>query len=194
MDNIRADASAGEVTRLLNEVARGHKGAEERLIPLVYAELRKLAGHYMRAESASHTLQPTALVHEAYLRLAGPTRTDWESRAHFFGVAAKVMRQILVDHARSRDAAKRGGGVTPLPLDKLGEGPGTPATPVDLLDLDEALTRLALLDERQARIVELRYFTGLTVEDTAQLLDLSPRTVKREWRLARAWLYGELTA
>lgn len=187
-----AASTEGDVTRLLNELAKGHAGAEDQLVPLVYAELRRLAGRFMRGESPSHTLQPTALVHEAYLRLARPGGPDWENREHFFAVAAKVMRQILVDHARARGAAKRGGGIAPATVDDLDELPATPSD-AQILDLDDALLRLAQLNERQARIVELRYFAGLSVDDTARVLNISPRTVKREWRLAKVWLYGEMT-
>ena len=188
------DPGPGDVTRLLQQVARGDKLAERELIPLVYNELRRLAGRYMRGEAPDHTLQATALVHEAYLRLARPSQ-PWESRSHFFAVAAKVMRQILVDHARARRSAKRGGGATVDDLnDVLDIVPAFPVESERMLALDDALARLASLDERQCRIFELRFFAGLTVEEIADVLNVSPRTVKRDWHLAKAWLYGELNA
>jgi RNA polymerase sigma factor (TIGR02999 family) len=159
------------------------------LVPVVYEELRRLASSYLRGERPDHTLQTTALVHEAYLRLADQRRTTWANRAHFFGIAAQAMRRILVDHARSRGRAKRNAGY-PVTLDE--ELAGSVGRPDEVLEVDEALERLARLDERQARIVELRYFAGLTIEDTALTLNLSPATVKREWTSARAWLQQEL--
>jgi RNA polymerase sigma factor (TIGR02999 family) len=186
--------AAGEVTRLLRAVAEGDHSAENRLIPLVYGELRRLAGRYMRSEAPGHTLQATALVHEAYLRLVRSPSSDWQSRSHFFAVAATIMRRILVDSARARRAEKRGG-----PHDWRADALQEPLTLLSndadrILSIDSALERLAALDERQCKIVELRYFAGMTVEEVAQALDVSPRTVKREWQLARAWLYGELSA
>ncbi len=186
--------AAGEVTRLLRAVAEGDHSAENRLIPLVYGELRLLAGRYMRGEAPGHTLQATALVHEAYLRLVRSPSSDWQSRSHFFAVAATIMRRILVDSARARRAEKRGG-----PNDWRADALHEPLTLMSndadrILSIDSALERLAALDERQCKIVELRYFAGMTVEEVAQALDVSPRTVKREWQLARAWLYGELSA
>jgi RNA polymerase sigma factor (TIGR02999 family) len=185
-------AEPREITRLLNDLAGGDRRAEGDLIPLVYEELRRIAAGYMRREAGGHTLQTTALVHEAYLRLARPRDDRWENRSHFFAVAAKAMRHILVDHARARDSDKRGGKVL-VDTSTL----DAPAVTVDsdrILALDDALGRLAALDERQCRIVELRYFAGMTVEETAEALNLSPRTVKRDWQLAKAWLYGELSA
>ena len=161
----------------------------DRLVPLVYDELRRLASSYLRGERADHTLQTTALVHEAYLKLADQRHTSWANRAHFFGIAAQAMRRILVDHARTRRRAKRDGG-RPVTLEE--ELAGSSGRPDEILEVDEALARLALLDPRQARIVELRYFAGLTIDDTALALDLSPATVKREWTSARAWLQQEL--
>ena len=150
----------------------------------------------MRRESADHTLQTTALVHEAYLRLIDQRRVEWRNRAHFFGVAAQLMRRILVDHARRRGAGKRGSGQRPVSLDDVHSVRGAPseASRLDVLVFDEALDRLAALDESQARIVELRYFGGLNIEETAEVLDVSPATVKREWAIARAWLRRELAA
>ncbi len=160
------------------------------LFPLVYAELRRIAAREMRHERPGRTLQTTALVHEAYLRLLKGASLSFESRAHFLGIAARAMREILIEHARGRGARKRGGGAVRLTLDDLTAPVAAPA--VDVLALNEALERLARLDERHARVVELRYFGGLSVEETAAALDLSPATVKRAWTLARAWLYREL--
>jgi RNA polymerase sigma factor (TIGR02999 family) len=185
------DSTPGDVTQLLERYRSGDRDAEAALFTGVYAELRRLAAHYLRGERPDHTLQPTALVNEAYLRLVRQRDKDWQNRAHFVAVAAKVMRQVLVDFARRAKAEKRGFGIAPdLLEDASGAGGQDPAL---ILALDEALSELARYDERQARIVELRYFAGLSVEETAGLLGVSPRTVKREWTLARAWLHGELT-
>ena len=160
-------------------------------MPLVYDELRRLAHHYLQQERSDHTLQSTALVHEAYIRLAGGNAPQWQNRAHFFGIAAHVMRQILVEHARAHNAAKRGGaGVCKLTLDAALDV--ELRTDVDLVALDGALNRLSELDPQQSRIVELRFFTGLTIEDTSEVLGISPATVKRDWTSARAWLYREI--
>ena len=183
--------SAGEVTRLLVELRSGSPEAEAKLIPLVYDHLHHLAARYMRRERPDHTLQASALVNEAYLRLVSQEATDWQDRAHFFGVAARLMRQILVDHARVRQAGKRGGLVEKLPLDQALEL--SPARSRELIELDDALESLGRLDPQQARVVELRFFGGLTVEETAEVLGISPRTVKRDWVVARAWLHGELS-
>lgn len=180
-----------DVTRLLGELRQGSPDAEGKLAPLVYRQLHRLAAGYMRRERPDHTLQPTALVNEAYLRLVSQEQTDWQDRAHFFGVAARLMRQILVDHARARQAGKRGGLIQKLPLD--GALDFSPARSRELIELDNALRSLERLDLRQSRIVELRFFAGLTVEETAEVLGISPRTVKRDWNVARAWLYGELS-
>jgi RNA polymerase sigma factor (TIGR02999 family) len=161
----------------------------DQLLPLVYDELRKLAGHYLASERPGHTLQSTALVHEAYLRLVDQSPRAIESRAHFFGIAARLMRQILVDHSRARLAFKRGAGCL-VTLDESANI--VKGQPLDLVALDDALTALARLDEKQARIVELRFFAGLSVEDTAEALDVSPAAVKRSWTAARLWLYREL--
>jgi RNA polymerase sigma factor (TIGR02999 family) len=180
-----------DVTRLLRELAEGRHDAEAELIPLVYSELHRIARRQMRGE-AGHTLQTTALVHEAYIRLVRPQRDHWSDRTHFFRVAAKVMRQILVDNARTRRAQKRGGGATKDLFDEA----FVPVLNVDdaerIMAVDNALSRLSVLDERQAQIVELRFFVGMTVDETAEALQLSARTVKREWQLARAWLSKEL--
>jgi RNA polymerase sigma factor (TIGR02999 family) len=180
-----------DVTALLLSWSGGEAAAADRLIPVVYEELHRQAARAMRREGHSHTLQATALVHEAYLRLVDQQRVQWRNRAHFFGIAAEVMRRVLVDHARARDAAKRGGGAQRL---TLGDALGVPSdgTDADVLALHEALERLALLDPDQARLVELRYFGGLNIEESAEALGVSPATVKREWAVARAWLRREL--
>lgn len=182
----------GGVTRMLADVAAGDRDAAASLFAIVYDELRRLAASALRRERPDHTLQPTALVHEAYLRLADEPDARWENRAHFLAVAAQAMRRILVDHARGRNALKRGSGESLRPLEGIDvEAAGADAT-IDLLVLDEALARLASLDARQARVVELRFFGGLTVEETAAVTGLSERTVKREWQMARAWLRREM--
>ena len=185
-----AGSSDREVTALLKAWSGGERGALERLLPLVYGELRRLAASYMRQERPDHTLQPTALVHEAYLRLVDQN-VSWQNRAHFFGIAAKMMRRILVDHARRRQAAKRN-----APIYRLSppEGLAGPDRDPELLGLDQALGDLEALDPRQARIVELRFFGGLGVEETAVVVGVSSATVKREWRTARAWLRREIGA
>jgi RNA polymerase sigma factor (TIGR02999 family) len=181
----------GLVTELLQCWNEGDDSAGERLVPLVYADLRRRAAAALRPERAGHTLTPTALVHEAYLRLVDQRLPRFESRKHFFGVAARVMRQVLVDHARARKAAKRNAGREPLPLD---EGiPMSDEKAGDVLALDDALRSLASFDPDKARLVELRYFAGLTIEETADMLGTSPATVKREWALARAWLHREIS-
>jgi RNA polymerase sigma factor (TIGR02999 family) len=177
------------VTELLHIWGAGDAGALDRLLPVVYDELRHQARRYLRREAVGHTLQTTALVHEAYLRLVDQRRARWETRSQFFGVAAQLMRRILVDHARGHYAAKRGGNAFQVPLE---EGLAAQDSDVDLLALDEALTRLAALDPQQARVVELRYFTGLGIEETAETLGVSPATVKRDWAMARAWLRRQL--
>ncbi|HKY28379.1 MAG TPA: sigma-70 family RNA polymerase sigma factor [Pyrinomonadaceae bacterium] len=180
-----------QVTRLLLNWQSGDKAALDDLMPLVYHELRKLASGYLKAERRDHTLQPTALIHEAYVRLVDQEIPEWQNRAHFYGVAARLMRQILVDHARSRGAAKRGGEQVKLSLD---DAPAvfTHEDTTGLLMLDEALKKLAALDERKARVVEMRAFGGMSVEDTAHALGVSEPTVKRDMRLAQAWLRREM--
>jgi len=160
-------------------------------MPLVYDELRRLANHYLRRERSDHTLQSTALVHEAYMRLAGGSAPQWQNRAHFFGIAARLMRQILVEHARGHDAEKRGGHALTLTLDDA-VAP-LQQTDVDVIALDKALADLSKLDPQQSRIVELRFFAGLTIEDTSEVLGISPATVKRDWVTARAWLFRAMT-
>jgi RNA polymerase sigma factor (TIGR02999 family) len=179
------------VTELLVRWRGGDREALEELMPLVYDELRRLAHHYLRRERADHTLQSTALVHEAYLRLAGQNAPQWQNRAHFFGIAAHIMRQILVEYARGRNADKRGGSALTLTLDEavaISQG-----TDVDVVALDKALSELSDLDAQQGRIVELRFFAGLTIEDTSEVLGISPATVKRDWVTARAWLFRAMT-
>jgi len=189
-------SSTTDVTGLLLRWSEGDADALQRLLPLVYDELRRIASNQLRRERADHALVPTALVHELYLRLVEQRRTTWQNRAHFFGLAAKLMRRILVDHARAEHAEKRGGQLTRVSLQDVldDDPPGTQVAEVvdDVLAIDNALKRLAIVDEDQARIVELRFFAGLSVEETAHVLARSPRTVKREWRLAKAWLYRAL--
>ena len=177
---------ATQVTRLLLDLKNGDPAAVDRLIPIVYDELRRLAAHYLRDEHAAATLQPTALVHEAYLRLVAQEMPDWESRSHFFGVAAHLMRQILVDHARRRDSQKRGGGQATASLDNVLTF--APMKSNDILALDDALTALATVDQRKCKVIELRFFGGLSVEETARAMNLSVGTIGREQRLAEAWL------
>jgi RNA polymerase sigma factor (TIGR02999 family) len=186
-----ADEPSENVTALLGRWSRGDSDALDRLMPIIYAECRRIAARQLALERADHTLDPTALVHELYLRLVDQRRSSWENRAQFFGVAARLMRRVLVDHARARHAEKRGGDAVFVSLDAAADTPdGTPGG--DVLAIDEALERLAAHDPEQVQIVELRYFAGLTVEETARVVGRSSRTVKREWRLAKAWLYREL--
>jgi RNA polymerase sigma factor (TIGR02999 family) len=187
------DRSTRDVTQLLHAWGQGDLDARERVVALVYDELRRRAGAVLRGERAGHTLQPTALVHEAYLKLVGSASIDWKDRAHFFGVAARAMRQVLVDHARARNAEKRGSGQVLVGLDTpAAAAAATPPMSLDLLELDRALSKLAALDERQSRLVELRLFAGLTIEESAEVLRISQATVSREWRHAEAWLQREI--
>jgi RNA polymerase sigma factor (TIGR02999 family) len=179
------------ITQLLIAWGQGHDDAFAELMTQVYEELRRMASGHLRHELANHTLQPTALVHEAYLRLVDQRRVKWRNRAQFYGVAAQIMRRILVDHARSQHAAKRGAGWELVSL--ADHDPPADAERVDVIALDEALVRLATFDGQQSRVVELRYFGGLTIEETAEVMRISPATVVREWTIARAWLRGELT-
>ncbi|CAN5553557.1 sigma-70 family RNA polymerase sigma factor [soil metagenome] len=181
-----------EITRMLQEWSSGKQEALDALLPLVYAELHWQAAHYLRRERAGHTLQTTALIHEVYLKLIDQREVNWQNRAHFFGIAAQLMRRILVDYAKARHRAKRGGIGEDLPLAETILAVSKERS-IDLVVLDEALTRLAVFDERQARIVELRYFSGLSVEETAEALRISPATVKNDWRTAKAWLHQEIT-
>src|SRR5262245_7580430 len=180
-----------EITQLLRKWSEGDRAALDQLMPIVYQELRKLANSYLRGERSDHTLQPTALINEAYIRLVKQDFPEWQSRKHFYGVAAQLMRQILVEHARARATAKRGDGAQKLSLD---EAPVfSQERAADLVALDDALTALARFDERKARVVELRYFGGFSVEEVANALDISVATVGREIRMAQAWLHREMT-
>jgi len=178
--------SQKEVTQLLIDWGKGDQAALEKLLPLVDGELRRLAGRYMRRESPGHTLQTSALVNEAYLRLIEQKSVHWQNRAHFFGIAAQLMRRILVDHARRRQYAKRGGAAQKVSLDEAAMAPQDRAA--ELVALDEALAQLAAMDERKGRIVEMKFFGGLTTEEVAEVLKVTPRTIEREWRKAKAWL------
>lgn len=178
-----------EVTRLLLDLQGGRADASEQLAPLVYAELHALAGHYMRNERPDHTLQPTALVHEAFLRLVDQRQATWQNRSHFYGIAAQAMRRILVDHARRRRAAKRDGGVA-VTLDE--QVAGAPDRSLDLIALDDALAKLARIEGRYSRVVELRFFGGLEIEQVAEALGVAPATVKRDWTFAKAFLQREM--
>lgn len=185
-----AVSSPNEVTKLLLAWSEGEEAAREELLPLVYEELHRLAKRYMRKERAGHTLQTSALVNEAYLRLVGARDVRWQNRAHFFAVSARMMRHILVDFARAKNNLKRGGGALHVSLDEALAIPNEPSA--DVLALDEALTRLAVLNPRQGQIVEMRYFGGLDEAEMADVLKVSRRTVQQDWRLARLWLYREL--
>jgi RNA polymerase sigma factor (TIGR02999 family) len=186
-----ADADERErISQLLADWANRDPAARERLVPIVYEELRRLAHHHMRGERAAHTLQTTALVNEVYVRLAGIDSVPWRDRTHFFALAATLMRRILVDYARQRAREKRGGGVSVTSLD---ENAVAPQPAVDIVALDEALERLAAVDPQQSRVVELRFFAGLSVKETAEALGISPATVKRDWATAKLWLYDELS-
>jgi RNA polymerase sigma factor (TIGR02999 family) len=180
------------VTQLLVDWGNGDRQALEKLTPLVYQELKRLAARYLRRERREHTLQSTALVHEAWLRLIDQNHVHWQNRAQFFGIAGEMIRRILIDHARNRQAAKRGDGAVKLSLD---EALGAPdCRDFDLVALDDALKDLAKLDPKQGKLVELRFFAGLSIEESAEVLGVSPATVKREWAVAKAWLYRELSA
>ena len=181
--------SPRDVTTLLGDWSRGNETALNQLLPLVYAELRRVAARQLRNERTNHTLQPTALVHEVYMRLVDQRQVDWQNRTHFFGVAAQVMRRILVDHARRRSASKRGDGVRCVSID---EAKDLATSEMPVLALDHALDRLEKVDAELAKIVELRAFGGLTIEEAAQVLSVSPSTAKRDWRTAKAWLNREL--
>ncbi len=183
--------SANQVTQLLVSWGNGDQQSLESLIPLVYDELRRQARRYLRRERPDHTLQSSALVHEVYVRLIDQRQANWHNRSQFFGVAAQLMRRILVDHARSRGAVKRGAGVTKLAIAE--EVAAIEMQNVDLIALDTSLTKLEQIDPQQCRIVELRFFSGLSIEDTADALSISPATVKRDWAMAKAWLYREMS-
>jgi len=186
-----ATASPHEITQLLVNWGDGDQAALDELMPLVYNELHRLAHHYMRRERPGHTMQTTALVNEAYLKLVDQRNVDWQNRAHFFAISAQLMRRILVDQARSHAYAKRGGGAPKLSLDEVADLSLVKAA--ELVALDEALEGLAAIDARQARVVELRFFGGLTIQETAEVLSLSSATIKSEWQTARAWLYHQLS-
>ena len=188
--NNLGDPLSQNITHLLKEWSDGDERALDRLTPLVYEELRQQAARYLRRERTGHTLQTTALINEAYLRLIDARNVHWQSRAHFFAIAANVMRRVLVDHARRRDAEKRGGAQLRLTLDE--KLVVAPTTDVDVLAIDEALNKLSTIDPQQALVVELRFFSGLSVEETAAALGVSPATVKRDWSVARAWLRREI--
>jgi len=181
---------SGNITQLLKEYQSGSKDALDQMFPLVYGELRRLAASRLRGERDEHTLQPTALVHEAYLRLVEQHSADWQNRAHFFGLAAEMMRRILVNHAVKNNAEKRFGNQTRLALDEIVDF--TQGSDVNLISLDEAMTTLAEFDPKQAKIVELKFFAGLTNEEIAEVLSISDSTVKREWRIAKAWLHDQM--
>ncbi|HKA02572.1 MAG TPA: sigma-70 family RNA polymerase sigma factor [Candidatus Solibacter sp.] len=184
--------AAPDVTQLLVNWSRGDQAALDQLMPLVYGELRRLAAAYLRRERSNHTLQSTALVHEAFLRMVNQQDVQWKNRAHFYGIAAQMIRRILVDYARSQHAEKRGAGAVKLELDEAMAVAQTNSE-VDLLSLSDSLDRLAQLDERQSRVVELRFFAGLSIEETAEVLHLSPASIKREWQTARAWLFRDMS-
>ena len=190
MDPDRTQQS--KVTRLLYELSGGNRAAVDELTPLVYQELKRLARLQLRRERLGHTLQVTALVHEAYLKLVDQRAVTWQNRAHFFGVAAQVMRRILLDYAKTRDRSKRGGGAQKISLDDALAISDDRAS--ELVEIEDALTRLEVFDPRQAKIVELRFYGGLTVEETAEALGVSAPTIKREWAMARAWLHRELAS
>lgn len=184
------ELSQQNITLLLEDCIKGKKGAVDELLPQVYNELRKISSKYLHDEYRNHTLQTTELVHEAYIKLIGDQNISWQNRAHFFGIAAQSMRQILVDHARKRKSLKRGEGKGNISLDEVFEV--SEKTDDQIIALDEALKKLESLEERSSKIVELRYFSGLTIEETAEVLNISPATAKRDWNFAKAWLYREI--
>jgi RNA polymerase sigma-70 factor (ECF subfamily) len=184
------DPVTGNITQLLIEVTNRNSAAVDVLLPLIYDELRSLAANYLRRERPDHTLEPTALVHEAYLRMVDQTQVNWQNRAHFFGVAAQMMRRILVDHARAHNAEKRGQDFQKFSLDENIDKAVERSS--ELIALDDALHALAEIDEQKGRIVELRFFGGLSIDETAEVLGVSAPTVKRQWRMAKAWLYGQV--
>ncbi len=181
-----------DVTQMLKEWSDGNQNIFDKLMPLVYEELRRQASRYLRKERSNHTLQTTALIHEAYLKLIDQKNVEWQNRAHFFAIAAQAMRRILVDYARERHRTKRGGAAENLPLEKAAFIVSKEKS-LDLVALDEALTRLAKFDERQARVVELKFFSGLDIDETAEVLGVSNATVRRDWNMAKAWLHQEIT-
>ena len=188
---LRGMSAQPNITELLAGYGRGDKEALDRLMPIVYDELRRQAARYLQREQAGHTLQTTALIHEAYVRLVDQRNVQWQNRAHFFGIAAQLMRRILVDHARTKKRVKRGGSGVRVSLGEANVA--ARGEDLDVVALDEALNRLARIDEQQSRVVELRFFSGLTVEETAEAMGISPATVKRDWSMAKAWLHRELS-
>jgi len=187
-----SEPEARDITQILRDWTRGESDAINELMPLVYEELRRQAARHLRRENRDHTLQTTALIHEAYLKLIDQRNVEWQNRLHFFAIASQAMRRILVDHARTKHREKRGGNDNKVPLDDA-LAVGTAERNVDLIALDEALTRLGAIDEQQVRVVELRYFSGLSLEDTADALGISRATAARDWSMAKAWLHRELT-
>ena len=185
--------SPPDITKLLQDWSDGRREALDAIVPLVYDELRRQARHYLRRERAEHTLQTTALVNEAYLKLVEQNRVVWQNRAHFFGIAANLMRRILVDYAKTKNRLKRGGSAENLPLEEAFYIAATDENEIDLLALDKVLNELAEIDQQQAKIVELRFFSGLSIAETAEVLKISPATVKRDWQMAKAWLHHELS-
>ena len=188
-----AENSPPDITKLLQDWSDGRREALDAIVPLVYDELRRQARHYLRRERAEHTLQTTALVNEAYLKLVEQNRVVWQNRAHFFGIAANLMRRILVDYAKTKNRLKRGGSAENLPLEEAFYIAATDENEIDLLALDKVLNELAEIDQQQAKIVELRFFSGLSIAETAEVLKISPATVKRDWQMAKAWLHHELS-
>jgi RNA polymerase sigma factor (TIGR02999 family) len=188
---LRMQEPPENITELLASYGRGNKESLDQLMPIVYDELRRQAARYLRREQAGHTLQTTALIHEAYVRLVDQRNMQWQNRAHFFGIAAQMMRRILVDHARSKKRVKRGGSELRVSLDDANVA--AKGQDLDVVALDEALDRLAQIDEQQSRVVELRFFSGLSVEETAEVMGISKSTVKRDWSMAKAWLHRELS-
>ncbi|MDQ3747741.1 MAG: sigma-70 family RNA polymerase sigma factor [Acidobacteriota bacterium] len=186
------EENSQQITRLLNQWSNGDAEVIDDLMPLVYVELRRQASGYLRRERSNHTLQPTALINEAYLKLIDQRDVKWQNRAHFFAIAAQAMRRILVDYARERHREKRGGAAENLPLDEALTIVSQEKS-VDLVALDEALNKLAKFDERQAKVVELRYFSGLSIDETAEVLNVSNVTIRRDWNMAKAWLHQEIT-
>lgn len=185
-------SQTSQITEMLRDWSNGNQEALEKLMPLVYEELHKQASRYLRRERQNHTLQTTALIHETYLKLIDQTDVNWENRTHFFAISAKIMRRILVDHARGKNRAKRGGEILIVPLDETKIAYGNKNN-IDLIALDDALNRLMEKDERQVQVVELRFFSGLTMDETAAVLKVSRTTVAEEWKMAKAWLHRELT-
>ncbi len=183
-------AVSAQTTQILIDLSTGEPSAADRLLPLIYDELRALAGRFMEKERADHTLQATGLVHEAYLKLIDQSRVDWKNRAHFFAVAAEMIRRVLVDHARGHLSAKRGGAAQRITLSDAADSPE--AAPIDFLDLNEALDELGALNERHRKVIELRFFGGLSVDEAAHVLEVSPQTVRLDWRMARGWLRQRL--